>query len=295
MRGNLIQSLSTAVIELDAGLAVRFMNRSAEVLLGHSRRQAQGQGLSEILHPADELVGLCKRVMDSGLSYALRAYETKTAHGELLLDCRAGPLEEPGGVLLELSDAALDRKIRQESGLLAQQKSSRRIVRQLAHEVKNPLGGMRGAAQLLARQLTDSQQRQYTDVIIAEVDRLAALVDSILTAGGMPNPEHINVHEITEHVAQLLTSEKPPGVTLERDYDPSLPEFEVDKNQMIQALLNIARNAMQALGDQGTITLRTRAQSNATIGRPHIMASIRTRPNDSPGATELKTKRSACA
>ena len=116
--------------------------------------------------------------------------------------------------------------------------------------MKNPLGGLRGAAQLLERQLPDPEQKAYTRVIIEEADRLAALVDGILRAGGAPRPEELNLHRITEHVAQLIEAEKPRGVELVRDYDPSLPPITVDRNQMIQAFLNIARNAMQALGDQ---------------------------------------------
>jgi two-component system nitrogen regulation sensor histidine kinase GlnL len=262
----LVRSLSTAVIELDERLAVCFMNPSAETLLGLSQRQAYGQLLVELLDPSAELVGLCRRVLATGVTVGLREYQTAVALRELVLDCRAAPLQSSGGVLLELTDAAFERKIRQESGLLAQQRLSRRIVRQLAHEVKNPLGGMRGAAQLLERQLPGEELKQYTRVIIAEADRLAALVDSILMAGGEARPSRVNVHEITEQVARLLEVEKPHDVTLVRDYDPSLPEFAVDKNQLIQALLNIARNAMQALGEEGTLVLRTRAQPNATIG-----------------------------
>lgn len=263
------------------------MNPSAESLLGQSERQASGQHLGEIMHPADELVDLCERVLKTGLSYGLREYLTRGARQALVLNCVAGPLDEPAGVLLEMTDATLDRKVRQESALLEQQKLSRRIVRQLAHEVKNPLGGMRGAAQLLARQLGDADQKRYTEVIISEADRLAALVDGILSAGGKPAPTRVNVHEITEYVAELLRAEKASGIEIIRDYDPSLPDLEIDKNQMIQALLNIARNAMQALGEEGRLTLRTRAQSNATIGGDyHRLVLLIEVEDDGPGIPE---------
>jgi two-component system nitrogen regulation sensor histidine kinase GlnL len=258
--------LSTAVIELDADIRVTTMNPSAETLLGVSERQACGHELSDLIRPSEELVRLCSRVLETGLTFGLRDFFTVASLKDLVLDCRAGPLDSQAGVVLELSDATHDRKVRQESGLLAQQKLSRRIMRQLAHEVKNPLGGMRGAAQLLERHLKDDELKQYTRVIIAEADRLAALVDSILSAGGEAQPTRSNIHEITEQVAQLLEAEKPSGVEIIRDYDPSLPAFEIDKNQLIQALLNIARNALQALGDGGRLILRTRAQPNSTIG-----------------------------
>jgi two-component system nitrogen regulation sensor histidine kinase GlnL len=119
---------------------------------------------------------------------------------------------------------------------------------------------------LLERQLPDAEQKAYTRVIIEEADRLAALVDGILRAGGAPRLEDVNLHRITEHVAQLIDAEKPPNVDLMRDYDPSLPDVHVDRNQMIQAFLNLARNAMQAVGDRGRLIFRTRALSNFTLG-----------------------------
>jgi two-component system nitrogen regulation sensor histidine kinase GlnL len=149
---------------------------------------------------------------------------------------------------------------------MAQQRLSRRIIRQLAHEVKNPLGGLRGAAQLLERQLSSADLKAYTHVIIDEADRLAALVDGILRAGGKPRLETVNIHQITEHVASLVAAQKPARVQLLRDYDPSLPPITVDRGQMIQAFLNLAQNALQAVGEEGHIVFRTRALSNHTIG-----------------------------
>jgi two-component system nitrogen regulation sensor histidine kinase GlnL len=168
--------------------------------------------------------------------------------------------------------------------LVAQQQLSRRIIRQLAHEVKNPLGGLRGAAQLLERQLPDAELKAYTRVIIEEADRLAALVDGILRAGGAPRPEEVNLHRITEHVAQLVDAEKPSHVELLRDYDPSLPPVTVDRNQMIQAFLNIARNALQAVGEHGRIVFRTRALSNFPLaGEPHKLVLSAEVEDNGPG------------
>jgi two-component system nitrogen regulation sensor histidine kinase GlnL len=125
---------------------------------------------------------------------------------------------------------------------------------------------LRGAAQLLERQLPDAELKAYTRVIIEEADRLASLVDGILRAGGAPKIEEVNLHRITEHVAQLIEAEKPERVEVQRDYDPSLPPVHVDRHQMIQAFLNIARNALQSVGPQGRITFRTRALPNFTLG-----------------------------
>jgi two-component system, NtrC family, nitrogen regulation sensor histidine kinase GlnL len=242
------------------------MNPAAETLLGVSVRRVTGRAIGELVHPSTELVALCRRALETGLTYGLRELTARVGDHELVLDCRAAPLEKERFVLLELFDTGRDRKVRRDEALVAQQQLSRRIIRQLAHEVKNPLGGLRGAAQLLERQLPDPELRAYTRVIIEEADRLASLVDSILRAGGAPKLEEVNLHRITEHVAQLIDGEKPAGVELVRDYDPSLPALQADRNQLIQAFLNIARNAMQAVGAHGRVIFRTRALSNVTLG-----------------------------
>jgi len=158
------------------------------------------------------------------------------------------------------------------------------MLRQLAHEVRNPLGGLRGAAQLLDRELPDPELREYTRVIISEADRLTALVDSM---NGPTRPQQrtlVNVHEICEHVHRLLVAEAPAAVAVERDYDPSLPSSLFDRNQLVQALLNIARNALQAVGERGRIILRTRALSNVVIaGHRHRLAASVQVQDDGPG------------
>lgn len=250
---------------LDETLVVVFLNPAAESLIGVSENQAIGTALEELLQPCVELLNVCDRALQSGLAFRIREVATRATSRPLLLDCYVSPLQ--GGLLLELTDQTLDTRLRLEEELVSQQKISRRIVRQLAHEVKNPLGGMRGAAQLLEKQLDEDRYKAYTRVIVDEVDRLAALVDSTLQAGARPQPTSVNVHEITEHVIQLLAAENPAHVALVRDYDPSLPSIVVDKHQLIQALLNIARNAMQAVGESGTVIVRTRALTQVTIGR----------------------------
>ena len=261
-----MQGLTTAIVVLDEQLAIAYLNAAAESLLGISERRVVGRSIEELVHPSRELVALCKRALKTGLTFGLRELTARVGERELTLDCRAAPLDNDRFLLLELNDTERDRKVRREAALVAQQQLSRRIIRQLAHEIKNPLGGLRGAAQLLERQLPDAEQKAYTRVIIEEADRLAALVDGILRAGGSPRLEQVNLHRITEHVAQLINAEKPPRVDLVRDYDPSLPPVQVDRNQMIQAFLNLARNAMQAVGEHGRLVFRTRALPNFTLG-----------------------------
>jgi two-component system nitrogen regulation sensor histidine kinase GlnL len=261
-----LQGLTTALVVLDESLGIVHLNTAAESLLGVSERRVVGRPINELIHPPHELVGLCNRALTSGLTFGLRELAARVGERELVLDCRAAPLENDRFLLLELLDTERDRKFRREAALVAQQQLSRRIIRQLAHEVKNPLGGLRGAAQLLERQLPDPELKAYTRVIIEEADRLAALVDGILRAGGAPRIEEVNLHRITEHVAQLIEAEKPAGIEVVRDYDPSLPSLHADRNQMIQAYLNLARNALQAVGEHGRLVFRTRALSNFTLG-----------------------------
>jgi two-component system nitrogen regulation sensor histidine kinase GlnL len=158
------------------------------------------------------------------------------------------------------------------------------MIRQLAHEIKNPLGGIRGAAQLLERQLDEAELREYTDVVISETDRLAGLVDTLLGPGGPPQKEPLNVHELLEYVVRIIEAEDRKNLTIRRDYDPGLPDIDLDRDQMVQALLNLMRNAAAALEGQGTITLRSRAVTNFTIGdiRHRVIASIEIE-DDGPG------------
>jgi two-component system nitrogen regulation sensor histidine kinase GlnL len=270
---------------------VCYANPSAESLLGQSQRQLFGRPVAQLIQPAEELLAACRRALDTGLTYGLRELVARAGEREVVVDCRTAPVEgDDQHLLLELADTERGRQARREAELVAQQKLSRRIIRQLAHEVKNPLGGLRGAAQLLERQLPAEPLKAYTRVIIEEADRLASLVDGILKAGGQPKTEEVNLHQITEHVASLVAAEKPPGVELSRDYDPSLPPVTVDRDQMIQAFLNLAKNALQAVGNEGRIVFRTRALSNCTLGGDHYRLVVSAEVEDNgPGISdELK-------
>jgi len=195
---------------------------------------------------------------------------------------------------LEIEDITQHRRLTRENALLAQLGGSRLMVRQLAHEIKNPLGGLRGAAQLLERELLDPALREYTRVIISEADRLANLLDSMLGPGRPPSKQLVNVHELLERVYHLLRSEAPPGVTIDRDYDPSLPPLTLDPNHIIQAMLNLGRNAIQALTgsevDSPRLILRTRAASNVSVGahRHRLVASIQFEDNGPGVLNEIR-------
>ena len=202
-----------------------------------------------------------------------------------IVDCRVSPVALDNAVLLvEITDITRRNQISRENALLIQHGAGRQMIRQLAHEIKNPLGGIRGAAQLLERQLEDPELREYTDVVISETDRLAGLVDTLLGPGGPPKKEPVNVHELLEYVVRIMETEDQRQVSIHRDYDPGLPLIDLDRDQMIQALLNLVRNAAAALDGHGTITLRSRAITNFTIGniRHRVIATIEIE-DDGPG------------
>ncbi len=205
--------------------------------------------------------------------------------GERIVDCRVSPLAGTSPILLvEMTDVTRRSRITRENALLIQHGAGRKMIRQLAHEIKNPLGGIRGAAQLLERQLEHVELREYTGVVISETDRLAGLVDTLLGPGGPPNKEPVNIHELLEYVIRIIEAEELEQLTMRRDYDPGLPLIDLDRDQMIQALLNLVRNAVHALEGHGNITLRTRAVTNFTIGefRHRVIASIEIE-DDGPG------------
>ncbi len=217
----------------------------------------------------------------------MRLSPTDAHAKERLIECRVSRLADAiiqDGLLIEMSDVTRRTQISRENALLIQHGAGRQMVRQLAHEIKNPLGGLRGAAQLLERQLDSEALTEYTDVIISEADRLAALVDTLLGPGGPPNKQNLNIHELLVYVIRLVTPELGERIQVTRDYDPGLPDIALDRDQMVQAILNVVRNAVAALDGQGRLTLRTRAVMNYTIGdiRHSVVASIDIE-DDGPG------------
>jgi len=287
---DLLDALSTGIVMLDAQLCPVYANVAAQDLLAFSLNKARGRPFSELVHEANGLSGILKRALQSREGIADRELAVRPVGSPRevrTLDVTITPLA--GGLtgmhlLLELADTTQRQRISRENDLLARLDGSRLMVRQLAHEIKNPLGGLRGAAQLLERELPGAALREYTQVIIGEADRLTALVDSMAGPSRPPDKSVLNVHEICEHVYRLLRAEAPRSISIERDYDPSLPDARLDRHQLIQALLNVARNALQALGGKGRIVLRTRARSNVSIGSiPHrLVASVQVQ-DDGPG------------
>jgi two-component system, NtrC family, nitrogen regulation sensor histidine kinase GlnL len=292
----LIDALSTGIILLDAQLCPIYANVAAQDLLAFSLNQSRGRPFEYCLAESNGLITILRRSLQNGQGFADRELVVKPVGApkeQRVIDVTITPLEGLTGMhlLLELADATQRQRISRENDLLARLDSSRLMIRQLAHEIKNPLGGLRGAAQLLDRELPSDALKEYTSVIISEADRLTALVDSMAGPNRPIQKTVLNVHEICEHVYHLLRGEAPAGVTVERDYDPSLPTAMLDRNQLVQALLNVARNALQAVSESGRIILRTRALSNVSIGtrRHRLVACVQVEDNGPGVPSELRT------
>ena len=263
------------------------MNPAAENLLGISEKRAAGEPLLKLVGDDTEFEDILARVIRTGDHYAneLTLPNTEVHAEERIIDCRVSPIAAGrAAILVEMTDVTRRSKITRENALLIQHGAGRQMIRQLAHEIKNPLGGIRGAAQLLAKQLDSAELKEYTDVVISETDRLAGLVDTLLGPGGPPRKEPHNIHELLEYVVRIISAEKHRALSIRRDYDPGLPDIRLDRDQMVQALLNIVQNAVLALEGHGTLTLRTRATTNFTIGdtRHRVIATIDIE-DDGPG------------
>jgi two-component system nitrogen regulation sensor histidine kinase GlnL len=289
---DLLDALATGIVVLDTQLCVIYANVAAQNLLAMSFNQARGRPFTDLFAESNGMIATLRRARDSGDVYSEREVSVRPAAAPRetrVLDITMTPLDGMTGpqLLLELSDETQRTRLTRESELRARLDGSRMMTRQLAHEIRNPLGGLRGAAQLLERELATPSLREYTQVIIGEADRLTALVDSMAGPKLLPQKQRLNVHEICERVFHLLRGEARATVQVERDYDPSVPEGDFDRNQLVQALLNLARNALQAVGDRGRIVLRTRVVGNASIGLDRHRLAVRIEvEDDGPGVPD---------
>jgi two-component system nitrogen regulation sensor histidine kinase GlnL len=285
----LIDNLSTAVLVLDNDLRVCFISPAAQALLELSESRSCGTCLQELLPGQAQLFDSLSIADQS--PYTNRGLSVRLTSGhEIIVDCTVTPLtpQELSGThrILELHPVDRIMRINREEGLISSQENTQALIRGLAHEIKNPLGGLRGAAQLLARELPDPALEEYTRIIIEESDRLRDLVDRILGSHRQPRFSQVNIHEILEHVRTLLTAEAGSEINFVRDYDPSLPDLRGDRSQLIQAVINIVRNAMQATLDntgERLITLRSRVQRQFTVGARRYRLVCRVDISDNGG------------
>lgn len=266
----ILDSMSTSVLALNGALQVTALNSAGEALLETSKARCIGQHASVLVLEPSEWLEHLQQAATSKTTRASRSLTLCLHSGhKILVDLVITPVTEETSSSLLVELTAVDRLLRisRVGNYHHTQETSRAVIRGLAHEIKNPLGGLRGAAQLLARELPNEELAEYTHVIIREADRLRDLVDRLLGPTRELNKQNLNIHEILEHVRNLITAESENRIMILRDYDPSLPEFEFDRAQLIQLVLNIMRNAMQAAVSLQAceITLRSRAQRQFTI------------------------------
>jgi two-component system, NtrC family, nitrogen regulation sensor histidine kinase GlnL len=273
------EALPTVVLVLDKRtLRVAYANPSAEAMLDLSRRQLTQMAWPDIFANSDELIATVASIAEHRFHAThLDAVLERQGHEPLHVHAIVGYLDgAPDFVLLELFENERHLRTDREERINDLTAVNKQLIRNLAHEIKNPLGGIRGAAQLLEFELGVRERdelREYTQVIIKESDRLQTLVDRLLEPHRHPHiVGDVNIHEVCERVRAVILAEFPRGLTIERDYDVSVPDLRGDKEQLIQAVLNIVRNAAEALRERisqgdARIELRTRVARKITIAK----------------------------
>lgn len=285
----ILDNLSTAVLLFGSDLRLKYLNPAGEMLLAVSARHVLGQRASKIVACRDgDLERRLKVAVLTKHPFTEREMNIPLADGRTItVNCTLLPLNHFDAfdeVLIELHQVDQQLRITREEQLISLHQASQALIRGLAHEIKNPLGGLRGAAQLLEQELPDKSLREYTRIIIEEADRLQALMNQMLGPNRIPQRQRVNIHCVLEHVRGLLIAESPRGPAIERDYDPSIPDLEADQDRLVQALLNIVRNAVSATGPQGTVILRTRVLRQFTIGSKRHRLVLRAEiEDDGPG------------
>jgi two-component system nitrogen regulation sensor histidine kinase GlnL len=283
---SLISNFATSVVLLDKSLTIRFVNPAAESLFARSASQLNKLPFCLLWKEQWFDESLFNKIIkdQSGLSY--KEVEALLADGrKTVLDVSVSffPENDDGCLLLELRQVFNQKRLDQENHQHTQHSIAQELIRGLAHEIKNPLGGIRGAAQLLEKQLPQDELREFTQMIIEQSDRLRNLVDRLLGPNTPPRFDLHNVHRVLEKVMTILTAEHH-DVEVIRDYDPSIPELWLDEDKIQQVLINIARNAVQAVKGTGDITFETRVDRQCMIqGERHPLVAKITVIDKGPG------------
>jgi two-component system nitrogen regulation sensor histidine kinase GlnL len=279
MYKRILDNLNTAILLFDSELMLTYINPTGEILLADSSHHLVGQSADELFKYSDpSLLINVKQSLLMAEPLVDRALTLNRISHNVTINFSATPLlvnEQVSEILIEFQQIDNHLRISKEEQLLTQQNTARLLVRGLAHEIKNPLGGLRGAAQLLDMELNDPELKEYTQIIIDESDRLQVLMDRMLGPNKLPNKNTLNIHEVLERVRQLVQVESTGGLIIENDYDPSIPDVYADKDQLIQAILNIARNALQAMEGKGRIIFKTRIYRHMNVGHKHYKLAVK--------------------
>jgi len=269
----ILDTLSSSIICVDEFLIIRYINSTAEILFDNSASTLIGKQFKQLFSQVESSTITDKLPGFAALGQAMTEHDAtiKLANGRSIsADYTIYPLDDintDGNILIEIKPVDRQAQYLRDEFSRLQKQTSQQFARGMAHEIKNPLGGIRGAAQLLEKEITQAPLKEYTDVIISEVDRLQALINNMLGPNTAISKKPVNIHEILEHIRSLLLSAEPDQFVIHRDYDPSIPELLADKDQLIQAFLNIAQNAVQALDGNGEIIFKTRISRQFTIGQ----------------------------
>ena len=288
---SIVDSQTTAILILNKQCELEYMNSAAEAMFSMSSRRAKGAAFATMLvDNSDRFIDRMQTSIRAGQSWTeheclLRVGDNK----ELTVNCTINPIGfgEQEKVLVEIVILNRQLKILKESHLLKEHQATRSMLRGLAHEIKNPLGGLRGAAQLLEAELDTDELTEYTGIIIKEADRLHKLVDRMLGPNMVPNKMLHNIHEVLQHVYNLVSAEENPGIDFQIDYDPSIPMVYFDRDLLVQAVLNITRNAVRAVNNNGEIIFKTRVLRQCTInGATHKLVACMSIIDNGPGIPE---------
>ncbi|EPF71910.1 nitrogen regulation protein NR(II) [Acinetobacter rudis] len=298
----LVDNLVTAILLVDHNLNIYYLNSACEALFDLSSLRAKGQPVLNILHRSNDHFKTHEALLNTlnkGQSYtrreAILSVNFKDVHVDYSVSQLQSSIQQAPLLLIELTPIDRMLKIAKEESLSQQHQVTRQLIRGVAHEIKNPLGGIRGATQLLARSLADPQYNEFTDVIISEVDRLRNLADTMLGSRQLPSYSEVNLHEPLERVRALIVNQTKNRIKITRDYDLSLPEINADRDQLIQVMLNISVNAVQAMTENKafyqdhspSLCLRTRIQRLVTINGVLHKSTIRIDIEDNgPGIPE---------
>lgn len=283
LANSILDNLRTGVILINHALMVNYSNAAAEMIL--SRSVIKDKSLHEVL-PSSELFEQLDTITSESDSVSLREIIIINKFAQpLTINIDISIFGEH--ILLELENADLRIELIQHQAQQQQQDASRNLLRGMAHEIKNPLGGIRGAAQLLASEFDTLEIHEYTNIIINESDRLKTLIDRILRPQQKAELELLNIHEITEHVYTLINADSKKQVSITRDYDASIPDLMIDRDQLIQVVLNIVNNAYEAVSNKGNITLTTRISRHQYIGSElHATAVTIAITDNGPGISD---------
>ena len=297
MERRVLDNLSTAILLFDREFNLLFINSSAEMLFGVSAKKMVGASASDLIYCSKGTVkNNLAQSLETGQPFTEREHQLQLQEGrEITVDCTVIPLRSGQLVnefLVEIQQVDRQLRITREEQILSRNQASRALVKGLAHEIKNPLGGLRGAAQLLERELPDESLTEYTQIIIEEADRLQNLVNTMIGPNRIPEMKPVNIHQVLERVCGLAKAEAGANLIITKNYDPSIPDLIGDMDQLIQSFLNIIRNAVRAAGPHGAVGISSRILRQFTIGniRHRLVVSIEIQDNGPGIPQELQER-----